>query len=465
MYNRKRYNNYGTYGTYRKKPATEETKASQNADQHYPEFTKQIQTKEYLHGHGSYWSTIKKALPIAGLIGGGLLGGVPGMLAGGQIGQIIGHGGYQLTNPNLGGNIGTTPPVFFGRNYLRVRYREFLTTVQASTDFVNNTVALNPGLHESFPWLSVMAKNWNEWMPKGLILFYLSRSVDALDASNLALGLVILAMEPNPLEAPYADEREMRNSEYAVACKPSLSINKGFECDPKLLARKNYFIRTQALPSGADISAYDVGNFQYAVVGCPAAGLGQVIGEAWLSHDICLYRPQLALTSVHGVGGAAWDMGEGVIALATSPLGTEPGDDSLLELYNTIGLTAHNGTTQSYIGFPAGTRGNYQITCHWENALGATVFAKPPGVTGFNMDVTTLGGLNRPQNRMFANGYTAVGGLEVSYNVIMGDERLPGIVYFGGGSGTFTSGTASYKSYITVQQLPNAFPDILPATY
>jgi putative flippase GtrA len=97
-------------------------------------------------------------------------------------------------------------------------------------------------------------------------------------------------------DASFANKQEMENTQYATSGKPSINIIHPIECAHGLNNINSYFVNTTAVPSGKDIRFYDLGTFQIATQGLSASA-GQVLGELWVSYEVCLYKPILSPSS------------------------------------------------------------------------------------------------------------------------------------------------------------------------
>lgn len=190
------------------------------------------------------------------------------------------------------------PIVKNSKNGTIIRHREYLADIENTTAFTNRVFPINPGISKTFPYLSQIAPSFEEYMFRGLIFEYRSMSSDDIiqsGANSTGLGTVVMATEYDVQDENFPSKSEMENSQFAVSCKPSVSMIHPVECERKQVVMPHLFVRTTptgALPSNADPRFYDLGNFQIATQGNPGTtGMG-VIGELWVSYEVELFKPQ-----------------------------------------------------------------------------------------------------------------------------------------------------------------------------
>lgn len=204
------------------------------------------------------------------------------------LGKITGTGDYTLQSQRLSS---TSIPTFLpSKRGVRVVHREYLGDVRASSTagaFRLQSYPLNPGLFQTFPWLSSFAQQFDQWKPNGMVAFI--KTLSSNYSGTTSLGTVIIATDYDVKDAPYASKIEMENSEFATSGNASQSITHAIECR-KQETSNIYYTRSGAVPSDDNPRFFDLGNLQVATTGCVA---DQLVGELWISFDITLYKPQL----------------------------------------------------------------------------------------------------------------------------------------------------------------------------
>lgn len=263
-----------------------------------------------LEGSGDYVYRYKGATPFAGVgrhVGKYFGFGDWGEAIGHGIGRILGSGDYQ-TGPMVKSNVlvnSTEVPQFsdMGRANV-IAHREYLGDLITSPTpgaFLNRTFTINPGLSNSFPWLSTIAQNYEQYKVHGMVFYFKTTSGDSVASTNTALGTVIMATDYNVNASPYQSKTEMENSQFAQSCKPSMSAMHGIECAPSELPLKNYYVRTGDIAASDSIKWYDMANFQIATQGFQSANVN--VGEIWVTYLIEFFKPQIP-RSVGGTIGS-----------------------------------------------------------------------------------------------------------------------------------------------------------------
>lgn len=211
---------------------------------------------------------------------------------GGLFKSITGFGDYRIkSNSLLPGGDGDRVIPSFGDDSIRVKKREFITFINASTSFQNNSFPVNPGLSEVFPWLSAIANNYEQYRWNGLLFQFVSTSSDAIaSTTDLGLGQVILASDYNAADAPYQNQPQMLGAMFSNSGKPSENIIHAVECAPTDTASKLYYTRSGAVPENQDIRLYDMLSFQLATANMPATYSG--MGQLWVTYDVTFCKSQ-----------------------------------------------------------------------------------------------------------------------------------------------------------------------------
>lgn len=271
---------------------------------------KPVYNRPYMSGHGNY--TYNKPGPVgkAGRWVGGALGryfaGSGGEKLGGAIGgllhypaKLFGSGDYEISpSKPLSYNTlvnSTQIPDFisYKNDFIRIKHHEYIGDIYTSATigaFDIQSFPLNPGLSATFPYLGELTGGmFQQYRLNGVLFSYCSRSSDALNSTNTALGSVILATEYDSLDAEFVNRQEMENSQYSVSCKPSQNCVHGIECARNQTSVSELYMRSGAVPSGGDIRLYDHARFSIATQGFQAASIN--IGSLYITYDISFLKP------------------------------------------------------------------------------------------------------------------------------------------------------------------------------
>lgn len=282
-------------------------------------------------------------------------GGWLGDLAGSAFSAITGLGAYTIKKNSL-----TTgrPPVFSAKSgengTIEVIHQEYIDDVYGSSDFEVQEFDINPGQSNGFPWLSRIAQNFEEYELLGMVFQFRSTSATALNSTNTALGVLMMATNYDVLEPNFASKRELEAYMFSTSTSPSVSCMHPVECDPRENAMSTMYVRTLGVPPGADQRMYDMGRFQIATQGMQASAN---IGEIWVSYHIRLMKPKL---STEAIGESAIHIEEYPYLSGEAPssyLGTDPGTGG--------GLRPGSTSTPTVIGgnyFSIDKKGKYLVT-------------------------------------------------------------------------------------------------------
>ncbi len=303
--------------------------------------------------------------------------GAPGAAIGSQVGNflsdILGMGDYEVKSNSLS-TVGSIMPATSGvptfhseKRSVRVKHREYLGDVNSSVAFALQAYSINPGLSQTFPWLSSLAENFQAYRFHGLVFEFWSTSSNALNNVNTALGTVVMATQYNAARANFTSKAEMEQYEFATSCKPSMSMIHPVECASLEAPLSELYIRTGALPAGEVLQFYDYGKFQLATVGMQNANN---IGELWVSYDVELYKPRISpglwAGSYQRVSNAAYDNNNTLGSIQTNPIGD-------------IGITivATGAGFDSILFPPSISTGAFQVTVIWRGTATALTIANP----------------------------------------------------------------------------------------
>lgn len=219
---------------------------------------------------------------IGGIVGGGL-----GSALGSGISKITGFGDYEVKSNTLVPGLSKQVPSF-GNDAVRVKHRELIAQIKSSTGFSIQTFPVNPGVNTTFPWLSQIAQQFEQYHMNGLVFEYVSTSADALNSTNTALGSVIAATQYNSLDPAFDNIQQMMAAKFATMGKPSLNLMHAVECDPDSQPLKLYYVRSGSVSSNQLM--YDLASFQFATFGSQAVA---DIGYLWVTYDVTFVKPQL----------------------------------------------------------------------------------------------------------------------------------------------------------------------------
>lgn len=216
---------------------------------------------------------------------------------------FTGLGDYTIrSNTLIKGNAGGGPTgdavVRMTANGIEVIHSEYLGNVSTHPTVVGgfwgNSYNINPGLVTSFPWLSTIATQYEQWIPMGII--YEFKTTSTTYSTNPSLGSVIMATEYDASESNgFNTKAEMLQSAYSNEAVVSMSQVHGIECDPSQNPNMIYYVRQEGAVVGIgneDIKDYDLGIFEIATQGGTLAAAATV-GDLWVHYHIRFIKPQM----------------------------------------------------------------------------------------------------------------------------------------------------------------------------
>lgn len=215
------------------------------------------------------------------------------------MGLVSGLGDYKVKkNVLLGGNM---PKIenHSGPGGITVQFQEYLgditTPVQAgnSSPFDIKTYLINPAVTQTFPWLSQIAANFEQYEIEGMLFGFRTTSADMVtnNSNNLQLGTVIMATQYDVADAVFASKAEMLNYEFASSVKPSEGAVHMIECDPRQTSVNLLYTSPGPTPAGTDPRLYHLGRFAIATQGFQGSGV--TIGELHITYQVRLLKPKL----------------------------------------------------------------------------------------------------------------------------------------------------------------------------
>lgn len=372
----------------------------------YKEATDEQKSHRKQHGYtgrGKYYGkVIGSALgsKFGGPLG-GVLGGVAGDLATNMLhkrlkgrGLYVGRGEYTATQANeLMSGSSSSPPMFQSAGdeagALVVSHREYVGDIFAPataevSDFTVQSFPLNPGLEQTFPWLSQIAQNYEEYELKQCVFEFVS-TVQDINSANGQVGTIITATQYNASKPDFTDKPAMAAYAHSVSGKSTDNQTHGVECDPsKLSGAEGKYVRANPVLTGEDLKTYDHGRFQLATHNIPAAMASGTLGELYVSYTICLRKPKfftgrgLGLTRYMEVG----DVSQGASLTTVRPFGND--GEELTARQNNLKVKTEKSDNVLKITFPAYYGGRLRITVAVEgsNMNSSDFFPGDPAVAG-----------------------------------------------------------------------------------
>ncbi len=348
--------------------------------------------------------------------------------------RLVGAGAYGNSLMHGGDAVAEVPMVSSAADEtgaVTISRREFVADIYAPGElgatsipaFSNQVYSLNPGLEETFPWLSQIAQNYEEYSFEQLIFHYRSTVTDIGSSTTGQCGTVIMATNYNSAAVEFSDKNAMQAYDGAMSCKSTDSMTHGVECDDSKRAGLDaLYVRAGAVPLGQDIKTYDHGLFQMALANLPVAYAGQTVGELWVSYTVKLSKPKFAVARGSAIERDIFVSNNN--ETATRPMGTTVGA-MLSGQQNSLGCQLDLSVDNRIrIIFPPAYAGFIEIALLFESSTGM-------GNGVINPASSTTAGNVAFVNDIYAGGAGADGADNPSYyswpRAVTGGSFLAGV--------------------------------------
>lgn len=227
--------------------------------------------------------------------------GLKGTLALGS-GMYTGSGAYGKTVSNdliMGNNMKVTPKMSTVQDEtgaLVINNSEYIGEVYGppGQTFNIQTFALNPGIEATFPWLSQIAQNYEEYEMIQLVFEFRSTLTQEVSDSNGQVGTIMGGVQYNVSNPSFKSKAEMVQYVHTASCRSTSDLNIGVECDPsKTAGNDQKFIRSSQIDPHKELQDYDIGRFEFAMHNLPTSLTNQSIGEMHVYYTVKLSKPKI----------------------------------------------------------------------------------------------------------------------------------------------------------------------------
>lgn len=282
------------------------TRAQSIADRRYGKYTGQ---GSYSIGRNWRKSGLGKTIASSGrqLIRAGTTAAI-GKLAG--MGLYEGSGSYQDNQLIQGSSYFPVGGAFANDETGSVTYsaRQFVRIVNApgTSGFSKVQIAINPGLEESFPWLSGTAMNFEEYAFSQLVFeFQNTLEIGGLNTEGQT-GTMCMLCDYNNNDETFDSVEQMIQYHGSVAGKITDDLRMGVECDPGKGRNGTRFVRTKPVKIGGDIEEYDAGELVLGFSNVPSNLQNKQIGYLWVFYTVTLSKPKLQRMRGEDVKMCVW---------------------------------------------------------------------------------------------------------------------------------------------------------------
>lgn len=238
------------------------------------------------------------------------------------------------------------------------------------TVFSSLSFPIQPGNSTTFPWLSNIASNYQEYDFEGLLFEFKTLTVEAnAGATNSGfLGEVMLATNYDASATPYTTKQQYLNSTMSSNEKPSMTQIHPIECKAELNVNTHLYVNTNPTPPASqDPKLFNLGLFQIASQGCQSANTK--LGELWATYEVIFYKP------LQG-GNTAGNITPTDKFQLTSPNSTNPLGTSQVVVENQIGgtiISSSAGSFNTYQFPPTLLEGSFIVTWYISGSTLASI--------------------------------------------------------------------------------------------
>lgn len=145
-----------------------------------------------------------------------------------------------------------------GLRSVRIPFDLYVAELAGSVAFATTKYPINPGLSSTFTaWLANQAINWEKYDFSQLQLYF--KSAVSEYATNGQQGRVILNADYDASDPAPASKVQAENSAPSINGKPCENLTLSLSPKEMKSSFGMHYVRSGAIPPGADIKAYDVG--------------------------------------------------------------------------------------------------------------------------------------------------------------------------------------------------------------
>lgn len=183
-----------------------------------------------------------------------------------------------------------------GNGSIVVLHKEYIRDIPQTNNFTSNPFTINPGLENTFPWLSQIADAYEEYRIRGCVFTFKTTTTPYnQEQKSLGLGTVMLAAQYNVNNPVFTNKRDLENYTGSQSASPLVSQQMVVQPTGPL---KTLYIRTGNVnDANYDPRMYDFARFEIATTGMtPSNGtpgtVNENIGELWVTYEIELIKPR-----------------------------------------------------------------------------------------------------------------------------------------------------------------------------
>lgn len=369
--------------------------------------------RDTFYGKGAYGirrtlGSALKRFKLGQRLGGAALGGILGGVEGAAMG-FVGNGEYSSNDLiNMRNDMDEIPQfsmtddegiILSRKEYIRDVYGgpNIGTVASPKADpFLVYEFPINPGMENTFPWLSQIACNFEEYELLQCIFTYRATVTESANTANGQVGNILINTIYQAAAPNFNNKVEMAAYGHPGGGKISENCYHGVECDrEKLSGTVGEFIRTGPV-TGQDIKSFDHAKLNVAVANLDKAYIDTCLGELWVTYTVRLRKPKLYSAIGKSIQQDIYLSGGGT-ETNLAIFGT---DSALLSgAGNNIGTQLRVTLNQAVLTFPNHCHGNYKISIY----LGAPNTGSYTSALDFIADYQVSGNIKKVKDMFWDN--------------------------------------------------------------
>jgi len=250
---------------------------------------------------------------------------------------------------------------------IMITHHEYIKDIYggAQSVFDADVFYVNPGLEDTFPWLSQVGANFEEYEFTQCVFEFRSTIGMSAVTTSGQVGQIMMAPQYNAGLPDYPDKLSLLSSYSPVSARTTDNVSCGLECDfSKRAGAKVLRVRTAPVFVDQDIKTYDLCKLQVSQLAMPSTFANQQLGELWVSYSVILRKPKLNSGSGNTISE---DLFQIKATGSNVPFGTLP-TNLWAAQQNNLGcsLSATTGAgNRLTITFPTGASAYYEVKLIW----------------------------------------------------------------------------------------------------
>lgn len=308
-----------------------------------------------------------------------------------------------------------------------IKHKEFVKNVTSSINWSMETVTVNPGLSDSFPWLASVAENFESYEFKNVHFKY--KSICTGEPTSITnIGTVVLFPQYNVAQQQPLNKQTAESFHDSTSFRPTAN-GRCFIKSELLKARR--YVRTErdTYLNNVDLRLYDLCNFVIGTQDNPADNT--VVGELWCYYEVVLYNPRLPPLPIDVPQYWNFQITSSDTTVSnTYPLGTKRYEPSDVGGYSTDASVTLNANAQtagtiqySSIDFDPSLTGYFSIFITVYGGQGTAAVCDTASMTPNPLGNITADKLGGPSTSYSNNGNTSLTTLSMTGWKIVGPSK------------------------------------------